>query len=52
MLIEDTSQLDCTDRVMTEELGTIGDGHGRGLLLHSTLAMRIEILMSLKPAAA
>ncbi len=42
LLIEDTSELDYTDHPMTEELGCIGDGRGRGLLLHTTLAMRIE----------
>src|SRR6267378_4428009 len=42
LLIEDTSELDYTDLPMTEELGCIGNGRGRGLLLHTTLAMRIE----------
>jgi Transposase DNA-binding len=40
--IEDTSQLDYTGHPMTEELGYIGDGRGRGFMLHSTLALRIE----------
>jgi len=42
LLIEDTSELDYTDHPMTEELGCIGNGRGRGLLLHTTLALRIE----------
>ena len=42
LLIEDTSELDYTDHPMTEDLGRIGDGRGRGLLLHTTLALRIE----------
>jgi len=41
LLIEDTSDY-YTDLPMTEELGCIGNGRGRGLLLHTTLAMRIE----------
>jgi hypothetical protein len=43
LLIEDTSILDYTDHPATEEMGPIpGDGKGRGLLLHTTLALRIE----------
>jgi hypothetical protein len=42
LLIEDTSELDYTDHPATEDLGLIGDGRGRGLLLHTTLAVRIE----------
>jgi hypothetical protein len=42
LLIEDTSELDFTDHPALEDMGPIGDGHGRGLLLHSTLAVRIE----------
>jgi hypothetical protein len=42
LLIEDTSELDYTDHPATEEMGWIGDGRGRGLLLHTTLAVRIE----------
>ena len=42
LLIEDTSALDYTEHPMTEELGHIGDGRGRGLLLHTTLALQIE----------
>ena len=42
VLIEDTRELDYTEHPMTEELGCIGDGGGRGLLLHTTLALRLE----------
>ncbi len=42
LLIEDTSELDYTDHPMTEEMGGIGNGRGRGLLLHTTLALRVE----------
>ncbi len=42
LLIEDTSELDYTDHPMTEEMGCIGNGRGRGLLLHSSLALRVE----------
>jgi hypothetical protein len=42
LLIEDTSELDYTTRAATEDLGPIGDGRGRGFLLHTTLAVRVE----------
>jgi hypothetical protein len=42
LLIEDTSELDYTDHPATQEMGCIGNGRGRGLLLHTTLALRIE----------
>ncbi len=42
LLIEDTTELDYTNHPMTEDLGSIGNGRGRGLLLHSTLAVRVE----------
>ena len=42
LLIEDTTELDYTAHPLTEELGSIGDGRGRGFLLHSTLALRVE----------
>lgn len=42
LLIEDTTELDYTGHGATEDLGFIGDGRGRGLLLHSTLAVRVE----------
>ena len=42
LLIEDTTDLDYTDHPATEEMGAIGDGRGRGLRLHTTLAVRVE----------
>jgi hypothetical protein len=42
LLIEDTSELDYSDHPATEELGPIGNGGGRGFLLHSTLALGVE----------
>ena len=42
LLIEDTTELDYTNHPATQELGKIGDGNGRGLLVHNTLAVRIE----------
>jgi hypothetical protein len=42
LLIEDTTQLDYTGGVGREDLGMIGDGRGRGLMLHSTLAVGVE----------
>jgi hypothetical protein len=42
LLIEDTTELDYTGHPATEDLGFIGDGRGRGLLLHTTLAVRVE----------
>jgi hypothetical protein len=42
LLIEDTSELDYSSHRRTEQLGFIGNGRGRGLLLHSTLAVRVE----------
>jgi hypothetical protein len=42
LLLEDTTELDYTGHGATEDLGFIGDGRGRGLLLHSTLAVRVE----------
>lgn len=42
LLIEDTTELDYSSHRRTEQLGFIGDGRGRGLLLHSTLAVRVE----------
>ena len=38
-LIQDTSELDFTHRRTADDLGPIGDGGGRGFLLHSTLAV-------------
>ena len=37
--IEDTTELDYTTHVQTTGLGPIGNGQGRGFLLHSTLAV-------------
>jgi hypothetical protein len=42
LLIEDTSELDYSSHRGCEDLGPIGNGRGRGLLLHSTLAVRVE----------
>lgn len=42
LLVEDTTTLDFTTHWATEGLGRIGDDDGRGLFLHSTLALRIE----------
>jgi|SRR6516162_189638 hypothetical protein len=42
LLIEDTTELDYSAHPATQELGSIGDGRGRGLWLHSTLAVKVE----------
>ena len=42
LLIEDTTQLDFTSHLAAEDLGRIGDDGGRGLFVHSTLALRVE----------
>jgi hypothetical protein len=42
LIIEDTTQLDYSGHPATEGLGVIGDGGGRGLELHSALAVRVE----------
>jgi hypothetical protein len=42
LLIEDTTELDYSSHRRTEQLGFIGNGRGRGILLHSTLAVRVE----------
>jgi hypothetical protein len=42
LLLEDTSELDYSTHVGCEDLGPIGNGRGRGLLLHTTLAVRVE----------
>lgn len=41
LLIEDTTELDYSSHPRTEQLGFIGNGRGRGMLLHSTLAVRV-----------
>lgn len=42
LIIEDTTLLDYSGSVAALELGTIGDGGGRGFELHSALAVRVE----------
>lgn len=42
LLVEDTSELDYSGHGGCEDLGPIGNGGGRGMLLHSTLAVRVE----------
>lgn len=42
LLIEDTSELDYSGHWGCEDLGPIGNGRGRGLLLHSTLAVEVR----------
>jgi hypothetical protein len=39
LLVEDTTELDYTAHPSKQGLGPIGDGHGQGLLVHSTLAV-------------
>ena len=39
LLVEDTTELDFTAHASKTGLGPIGNGRGRGLLLHSTLAL-------------
>ncbi len=42
LLVEDTTTLDFTAHVAAQDLGRIGDDGGRGLFVHSTLALVIE----------
>jgi hypothetical protein len=42
LMIQDTSCLDFTGHPATEGLGPIGDHRGRGLMMHSTLAVQPE----------
>ena len=42
LLIEDTTSLDFTSHAATDGLGRIGDDGGRGLFLHTTLAVSIQ----------
>jgi hypothetical protein len=42
LLIEDTTELDYSSHPKTKPLGFIGNGQGQGLLVHSTLAVRVE----------
>ena len=39
LLIKDSTELDYSSHKQKKGLGTIGNGHGRGLILHSTLAV-------------
>ncbi len=42
LFVEDTTALDFSSHPAAEDLGLIGDGGGRGLFIHSTLALRIH----------
>ena len=42
LLVEDTTSLNYTKHVAAEGLGWLGDGVGRGIYLHSTLALHVE----------
>lgn len=42
LLVEDNTQLDFTSHPAAEGLGFVGDGGGQGIMLHSTLALRVE----------
>lgn len=42
LLVEDTTALDFNSRLAAQDLGRISDVGGRGLWVHSTLALRIE----------
>jgi hypothetical protein len=42
LFVEDTTELDFSSHPAAEDLGPIGDGRGRGLFAHSTLAMRMD----------
>lgn len=42
LFIEDTTELDYSSHPKTEQLGFIGNGQGRGLLVHSTLAVQVQ----------
>jgi len=42
LLVEDTTELDFASHYATEGLGRIGNDSHQGLLLHSTLALRVE----------
>jgi hypothetical protein len=42
LLLEDNTQLDYTSPPAAQGLGFVGDGVGRGIMLHSTLALRVE----------
>ncbi len=40
--IEDTTTLDFSSHYALEDVGRVGDDYGRGLFLHTTLALRVE----------
>jgi hypothetical protein len=42
LFVEDTASLDFSSHPAAEDLGPIGDGGGRGLLVHSNLCLQIE----------
>lgn len=42
LFIQDTSSLDYTEHPNTEDLGYIGNHEGRGLMIHSTLAIELN----------
>jgi len=42
LLVEDTTSLDFTSHLAAQDMGRIGDDGGRGLYVHSTLALKIE----------
>lgn len=42
LLVEDTTALDFTSHCAARDLGEIGDGRGRGLHVHSTLALAVH----------
>ena len=42
LLVEDTTSLNFTSHLAAQDLGRIGDDGGRGLFVHSTLALKIE----------
>ncbi len=42
LLIEDSTDLDYSSHQSCQDLGRIGNDRGRGLLLHTTLAVRVE----------
>ena len=47
LMIEDTTELDYSQHRAKTGMGPIGDGRGRGLLLHSTLAVVPEVRLIL-----
>ena len=50
LLIEDSTSLDFSAHYAAADLGWIGDGGGRGLNLHTTLALRVESWADEAPA--